>query len=283
MGQALYKTQRQVKSMATVKVGQKQRALLRSVPSTYEKSLSHYFGNGIIDVEQARIQHAAYANALRGAGVEVTIIDGNEDHPDCIFVEDQAIVIEGKALLPIPGHESRVGEQLEIAKFLEEQLTKDNLTTMNPPAKMDGGDLLRFGDRFYVGSSGRTNQEGIVELRRFIESLGYHLTEVDIPENALHLTSISSTPSDQIILAPEGFLPKDVFDPLPEGSEVLWMPKEEVYGCNTIGFTDGTVLVAKGYPTVEKTLRERGFNVVLLEMSQIRAADGSLTCCSIFY
>jgi len=269
--------------MATAKVGQKQRALLRAVPSTYEQSLSHYFGNGIIDIEQARIQHAAYANALRDAGVEVTIIDGNDEHPDCIFVEDQAIVIEGKALLPIAGHESRVGEQLEIANFLGEQLSKTNLTTMLSPAKMDGGDLLRFDDRFYVGLSGRTNQEGIADIRRFLEGLGYQLKEVEIPGNALHLTSISSTPSDKIILAPEGFLSKDAFEPLPEGAEVLWMPSEEVYGCNTIGFADGTVLVAKGYPTVEKTLRERGFNVVLLEMSQIRAADGSLTCCSIFY
>lgn len=283
MGQALYKTRQQVKPMATVNVGQKQRALLRSVPSTYEKSLSHYFGNGIIDIELARIQHTAYANALREAGIEVTILDGDDEYPDCIFVEDQAIVIEGKVILPIPGHESRIGEQLVIANFLSEQLGKDNITNMQSPAKMDGGDLLRFNDNFYVGSSGRTNKEGIAELRQFIEGLGYQLKEVEIPENALHLTSISSTPSDKIILAPEGFLSKDAFEPLPEGAEILWMPSEEVYGCNTIGFADGTVLVAKGYPTVEKTLRERGFNVVLLEMSQIRAADGSLTCCSIFY
>jgi len=269
--------------MATIKVGQKQRALLRAVPSTYEQSLSHYFGNGAIDIEQAKIQHAAYANALREAGIEVTILDGDDDYPDCIFVEDQAIVIEGKVLLPIPGHESRVGEQPQIADFLGEQLTKDNLVTMVSPARMDGGDLIRLGDRFYVGLSSRTNQEGIDELRRFIEGFGYRLKVVDLLGNALHLTSISSTPSDEIILAPEGFLSKDAFEPLAEGAEVLWMPNEEAYGCNTLGFADGTVLVAKGYPTVEKTLRERGFNVVLLEMSQIRAADGSLTCCSIFY
>ena len=269
--------------MATVKVGQKQRALLRSVPSSYEQSLSHYFGNGTIDINEARIQHATYAKVLREIGIEVTIIDGDDQYPDCIFVEDQAIVIEGKALLPIAGHESRVGEQAEIAKFLSEKLSSNNITQMQLPAKMDGGDVLRFNDNFYVGLSSRTNQEGIAELRQFVERLGYRLKELEIPGNALHLTSISSTPSDKLILAPEGFLAKDAFEPLPEGAEVLWMPSEEVYGCNTIGFEDGTVLVAKGYPTVEKTLRDRGFNVVLLEMSQIRAADGSLTCCSIFY
>ena len=35
------------------------------------------------------------------------------------------------------------------------------------------------------------------------------------------------------------------------------MPEEEVYGCNTIGFENGKVLVAEGYPTVLKTLKEK--------------------------
>ena len=61
------------------------------------------------------------------------------------------------------------------------------------------------------------------------------------------------------------------------------MPEEETYGCNTIGLPDGKVLVAKGYPTVEKTLTELGLETITLDFSEIRAADGSLTCCSLFY
>ena len=61
------------------------------------------------------------------------------------------------------------------------------------------------------------------------------------------------------------------------------MPEEEVYGCNTIGFENGNVLVAKGYPTVLETLKQRGLNPVVLDMDQIREADGSITCCSIFF
>jgi dimethylargininase len=61
------------------------------------------------------------------------------------------------------------------------------------------------------------------------------------------------------------------------------MPEEEVYGCNTIGFPNGKVLVAEGYPTVLATIEALGLEPVVLDMSEIRAADGSLTCCSIFY
>ena len=61
------------------------------------------------------------------------------------------------------------------------------------------------------------------------------------------------------------------------------MPEEETYGCNTIGLPGGKVVVAKGYPTVEKTLIELGLDIITLDFSEIRAADGSLTCCSLFY
>jgi N-dimethylarginine dimethylaminohydrolase len=61
------------------------------------------------------------------------------------------------------------------------------------------------------------------------------------------------------------------------------MPKQEVYGCNTIGLDNGQVLVAEGYPTVLSTLEELGLKPIIMDMSQIKAADGSLTCLSIFY
>ena len=154
---------------------------------------------------------------------------------------------------------------------------------MSGDARMDGGDILRLGDIFFVGRSTRTNDLGIEELRDLLSHLGHELRVIDIPKHALHLTSIASTPTDSIILAPEGYLPKDAFGELPEGCEVIWMPEDETYGCNTIGLPGGKVLIAKGYPTVNKTLSELGLETIALDFSEIRAADGSLTCCSLFY
>ena len=114
--------------------------------------------------------------------------------------------------------------------------------------------------------------------------LGHELRIIEIPtDKALHLTSISSTPTDNIILTAEGYLTPEDFGELPEGCEVIMMPEDEVYGCNTIGFSNVKVLVADGYPTVVKTLKERGLEPIILDMGQIREADGSITCCSIFF
>ena len=270
-------------SMASVRVDQKKRALVRKVPDSFTKALAKYFGAGPTDISLARQQHQAYIDALEENGVHVHVLEEDNNHPDCIFVEDQAVVIDGRMLLPLPGHPSRVAEQPPIADFLMQELDGVQTCTMGGEARMDGGDVLRLGNLFFVGRSSRTNDKGIESLQSLLEDSGFELRIIDIPPDALHLTSICSTPTDSLILVPEGYLLPEAFGELPEGCEVVVMPNEEAYGCNTIGLPNGKVLVAKGYPTVHSALRERDLELIELDMSEIRAADGSLTCCSIFY
>lgn len=269
--------------MASVRMGQKKRALVRCVPDTFTKALARYFGTGPTDVELARKQHQAYADALRDHGVAVAILDADNNHPDCIFVEDQAVVVDGKILLPRPGHPSREAEQPPIAEFLMGEFDGIQTCTMGGEARMDGGDIIRLGDLFYVGRSTRTNDLGIEALRNLLRVLDFELRIINVPPTTLHLTSISSTPTEHLVLAPEGFLSPADFGELPEGCEIIWVPAEEAYGCNTIGFASGRVIIADGYPSVRRALESRGLEVTALDMSEIRAADGSLTCCSIFY
>ncbi len=269
--------------MATVRLDQKKRALVRSIPSSYTKALARFFGMGPTDVELARRQQQHYVDTLEANGVRVHRLDADENHPDCMFVEDQAVVVDGHMLLPVPGHPSRVAEQPPIAEFLMEALEGVQTCTMGGEARMDGGDVIRLGDLFFVGRSSRTNDLGIASLRSLLDFFDHELRIIDIPEHALHLTSISSTPTDTMILVPEGYLKSEDFGTLPEGCELVWIPGEEAYGCNTIGLPNGKVMIAEGYPSVKAALEERGLEIIEIDMSEIRAADGSLTCCSIFY
>ena len=279
----LYIHLRPQRMMATVRLDQKSRAIVRLISDSYVNALAKYFGTGPSNIDVAREQHKAYIDALKSNGVEVTVLDADHNHPDCVFVEDQAVVIDEHVLLPVPGHESRRGEQPPIAEFLSNHLKGHKICKMEPPAMMDGGDILRLGDLFFVGRSTRTNDAGISELKDLLDHLGHDLRVLDIPSDALHLTSIASTPTDSIIMAAEGYLNPEDFGELPQGCELVLMPRDEVYGCNTIGLQGKKVIIAKGYPRVQSALEERGLECIVLDMEQIRAADGSLTCCSIFY
>ena len=68
----------------------------------------------------------------------------------------------------------------------------------------------------------------------------------------------------------------------PSDAELLWVPEEEVYAANVIGFGND-ILCAAGYPKTHKILEDKGFTLHPIDMSQMRSADGSLTCLSVFY
>jgi dimethylargininase len=63
-----------------------------------------------IDLELARRQHAAYEETLRALGLRVERIAPAPEHPDSVFVEDTAVVLDELAVITRPGAPSRRGE-----------------------------------------------------------------------------------------------------------------------------------------------------------------------------
>jgi dimethylargininase len=55
---------------------------------------------------------------------------------------------------------------------------------------------------------------------------------------------------------------------------------EESYVANCVRVND-RVLVAAGYPRLEAELGARGFNPLVLEMSEFQKMDGGLSCLSL--
>ena len=252
------------------------RAIVRGVSQSYADALAKYFGTGPTSLDEARLQHSAYVKKLQELGVVVKEIEAHDDYPDCCFVEDHAVVAGDSALITNVGHDTRLGEAEAVQKALGEDL---NLVFMDSEGRMDGGDVLQFDNQFLVGHSKRTNEAGIQCLKEFVESRGFTLHVIEVPSNSLHLISICTSPSPGILLAPEGWFQQSDF---PSNSEILWIPSEEAYAANVMAF-GSEVLVAAGYPQTSKLLEDKGLNLHPMEMSQFRAADGSLTCLSVLY
>ncbi len=74
--------------------------------------------------------------------------------PDSVFVEDLAVVFDEIAILTNPGAESRRREMPAIAAALAAYRP---LQAIQPPATVDGGDVLVAGRHVFVGRSTRTN------------------------------------------------------------------------------------------------------------------------------
>jgi dimethylargininase len=60
----------------------------------------------------------------------------------------------------------------------------------------------------------------------------------------------------------------------------VWVPAAETYAANVIAIGNHAV-VAAGYPRTHEALRRAGFTLHPVPVSEVRKADGSLTCQSI--
>ena len=92
--------------------------MARRISPNFHKALSTYFGTTTPDPVAAQGVHDAYVLALKAHGTEVEVLDSLESHPDCCFVEDTAVMVDGKALISNLGAPSRVGEEVAVAEYL---------------------------------------------------------------------------------------------------------------------------------------------------------------------
>jgi dimethylargininase len=233
-------------------------------------------GLGPPDLELARSQHERYCEALRGCGLEVIRLPEDSAHPDSTFVEDTAVITERGAILTRPGAPSRAGEVAGIRSALEPLFP--DLEEIVAPGTLDGGDVCEAGDRFFIGLSERTNAEGARQLAAFLRRRGYEATCVDI-RNApglLHLKSGVAYLGGGTFLLVDALAGHDAF----LGVDRLIVDAEESYAANGVRI-NGALLLASGFPRVERELRRRGERPIVLEMSEFRKMDGGLSCLSL--
>jgi dimethylargininase len=225
-----------------------------------------------IDIELAREQHRAYEACLLELGVRVISLPAETEYPDAVFVEDPAIVLDEIAVMTRTGAESRRGESDSLARELQNFRP---LRWMQPPATLDGGDVMRVDRTLYTGRSGRTSAEGIQQLAAEAEPFGYRVQPVDV-QGCLHLKSACSYLGDGIVLVYRPWVDAEAF----AGLKVIDAPDAEAVNILRIG---DTVLVAAGFPKTAEAIAGAGMRVRALDNSELRKAEGALTCCSLIF
>src|SRR5688572_21195417 len=73
-----------------------------------------------IDAARAAQQHSGYCRLLLDCGVDVRLLAVNADEPDCVFLEDTAVVLDEVAVLCPMGAAARRAEPARIEPVLAE-------------------------------------------------------------------------------------------------------------------------------------------------------------------
>ncbi|XP_072129376.1 N(G),N(G)-dimethylarginine dimethylaminohydrolase 1 isoform X2 [Mobula birostris] len=202
-----------------------------------------------VDAARARQQHEHYVRTLGSRlGLKVLELPADEQLPDCVFVEDTAVVCGDTALLSRPGALSRRGE-VESTKKVLTQLGLNIVEMVDETATLDGGDILFTGKEFFVGLSHRTNQRGAEIL-------------ADVFKNMQEMSE--------------------------HRYDKLTLPDDEAANCVYLNTPEhGHVLLhrsAEEHPESAKVFEKlKDYLLIPVANSELAKVDGGLTCCSILF
>jgi dimethylargininase len=249
-------------------------ALLREVSPSFADALVAHGGRPP-DVDLAIEQHSMYQRALEAAGYATEVLTGDPDHPDCVFIEDTAVVIGEIAVATRPGAEERRGE---VGPVTDRLATTMSVIAIEEPGTLDGGDVMVMNGTVYVGRSSRSNDSGIEQLATIAATQGMSVAAVPV-SGVLHLKSAVLPVDPETVVVTPG----SVDEGLLEGLRIVHEADHERHRFSALPLADGSLLVTSNAKDTAGVLMDLGLRPVPIDVSEIQAADGGLTCMSILF
>lgn len=227
-----------------------------------------------IDAGKAATQHAAYERALADAGFDIVRLPELADDPDAVFVEDTAVLLDDHAVIVRPGVASRIGEVDSTAAGLAGRFELHRIER----GYVDGGDVLRIGRTLYVGLSTRTDREGADSLAEIVAPLGFNVVRAEV-RDCLHLKTGATFAGHDAAGRPVLLYSEELVDPAQfKDVEPLAVEERKAANCVRAG---GRLILGAGTPRSAALIRNRGFNVVELDVSELQKAESAVTCMSL--
>jgi len=246
-------------------------ALIRRPSRRLEEGIVTYVDRTPVDAALAAKQHAAYVEAVAGAGWTIREVSHADHLPDSAFVEDTLVVCGALAVLTRPGAAERRAE-LAGAEEAVQALGLER-AQIEAPGTLDGGDVLRIGSSIYVGRGGRTNDEGIRQLRRLLSPRGLQIVPVPL-HRVLHLKSaLTALPDGTVVAADTSLVDTSPFPAL------RIVPEEA--GSHVVPLGANTVLVAASAPRSARLFDAWGFDVFVVDIGEFEKMEGCVTCLSV--
>ncbi|MFE1438806.1 dimethylargininase [Streptomyces sp. NPDC058739] len=247
------------------------KALVRRPGPRLAEGLVTHIERAEVDAGLAAEQWEAYTEALRENGWETVEVDPADDCPDAVFVEDTVVMYRNVALISRPGAESRRAETAAVEEAVASLGCSVNWVW--EPGTLDGGDVLKIGDTIFVGRGGRTNADGVQQLRAAFEPLGARVVAVPVSK-VLHLKSaVTALPDGTVV----GHIP--MMDQPSLFGRFLPVPEES--GAHVVLLGGDKLLMAASAPKTAELYRSLGYSPVVVDIGEFEKLEGCVTCLSV--
>jgi dimethylargininase len=262
------------------------KVIVRPPTEAFSRALSSHPDRGLIDPDRASWQHRRFVAALEEARIDVVVLPPEPDLPDAAFVSDTMVALAdpgraspGVIVMTRPGAPSRRREVASVEAALRSMIPAGaRVDRIEPPATLDGGDVVVYGDRIAIGVSARTDRLGAERLAAIAQSVGYRAFLCPVLDR-LHLaTAVTALGPSRLVGTRAGFASLEAADgEALDGVERVVVPETEGAAANVLS-QGGLVFVLAGHPVLAGMLRDRGEHVVEVDLDEFVRADGGPTC-----
>ncbi|MEC4020943.1 dimethylargininase [Streptomyces sp. H27-D2] len=247
------------------------KALVRRPGPRLAEGLVTHIDRTPVDASLALRQWDGYVNTLREHGWETVEVPAADDCPDSVFVEDTLVVYRNVALVARPGAPSRLPETA--AAEAAAAALGCSVNRVREPGALEGGDVLKIGDTLYVGRGGRTDAEGVRQLRATFEPLGARVVAVPVSK-VLHLKSAVTALPDGTVVG---------YPPLVDDPAIFphFLPVPEETGAHVVLLGGDRLLISASAPKSADLLADLGYTPVPVDISEFEKLEGCVTCLSV--
>lgn len=230
-----------------------------------------------IDRSLAISQHHQFEQTLRNAGVEVIKLQPSKDHPEQVFTRDIGFTLGDQLFISEMANPIRKGEEKVLANWMKDHdITYKKLSTHS----IEGGDVIVDGQRVFIGISHRTCMNAIQNLQK--ELPDFEILPIPFNPKYLHLDCVFNilSPTDALIF-PDA-LDQKVVDRLSKMYNLIEVSESEQFsmGTNVLSIGQNRVLSLPVNIDVNHQMRQRGYEVLEVDFSEIIKSGGSFRCCS---
>ena len=236
------------------------------------------------DTALAVLQWERLRRLYLSLGHRVELIEPLPGMPDMVFAANGATVVDGRALAARFRYPERAAE----ADAYRDWLRGAGFEVHDPRFTNEGeGDYLVTAERILAGTGFRTDPSSHAEAR---ELFGRPVTTLQlVDERYYHLDTALTVLDDgadghpaEIMYYPPAFSPssRNVLEELYPDAIIATDHDAEAFGLNAV--SDGRhVLLSAQATQLTAQLRERGFQPIGVDLSELRKSGGSAKCCTL--
>ncbi|WP_298868387.1 dimethylargininase [uncultured Microbacterium sp.] len=218
-------------------------------------------------------------------GHEVELIEPLAGYPDMVYTANGGFTIGGRAYVPAFYYEQRQGESPAFAEWFRSH----GYDTVMPQEINEGeGDFLLAGDVILAGTGFRSVGDSHREVQ---EVFGREVVTLTLVDPRFYHLDTALTVLDPVVeegaTAGIAYLPH-AFDEASQRilaerfPDAILVADEDgaVFGLNSA--SDGlNVIISPRATGFEKQLRERGYNPIMVDLSELLLGGGGIKCCTL--